>query len=69
MDVLKTVPHSAKEAAQMLHDALVGTGLTIATAESLTGETSGVLSAPLREPRNTTAAGLSHMRAQSRHPF
>ena len=37
MDVLKTVPHSAKEAAQILHDALVGTGLTIATAESLTG--------------------------------
>ena len=34
---LKTVPHSAKEAAQILHDALVGTGLTIATAESLTG--------------------------------
>ena len=37
MGVLKTVPHSAKEAAQILHDALVGTGLTIATAESLTG--------------------------------
>ena len=37
MDVLKTVPHSAKEASQMLHDALVGTGLTISTAESLTG--------------------------------
>ena len=69
MDVLKTVPYSAKEAAQMLHDVLVGTGLTIATAESLTEETSGVLSAPLQEPRNTTAAGLSHMRARSRHPF
>lgn len=37
MGVLKTVPHSAKEAAQILHNALVGTGLTIATAESLTG--------------------------------
>ena len=37
MDVLKTVPHSAKEASQILHDALVGTGLTIATADSLTG--------------------------------